>query len=81
MVEFFIQNMHRKDVAEKYCNLKKVSSKIQKAPSRIGFLEQALYYEFTPTFAKLKGNFISSIDEKHAEKKVIKKHLFDIVTT
>ena len=45
--------------------------------SSIGFLKQALYYQFTPTFAKLKGNFISSIDKKQAEKKVIKKHLFE----
>ena len=47
---------------------------MQKVASSIGFLEQALYYQFTPTFAKLKGNFISSIDKKQAEKKVIKKH-------
>ena len=76
MVEFIIQNMHGKHIAEKYYSLKKVTSKMQKAASIIGFLEQALYYQFTPTFAKLQGNFISSIDKKQAEKKVMKKHLF-----
>ena len=49
---------------------------MQKTASMIGFLEQALFHQFTPTFPKLKGNFISSIDKNHAEKKVIKKHLF-----
>ena len=31
----------------------------------------------TARFAKRKGNFMSSIDKKQAEKKVIKKHLFE----
>ena len=48
---------------------------MQKTASMIGFLEQALFYQFTPTLPKLKGNFISSIDKNQAEK-VIKKHLF-----
>ena len=76
MAEFIIQNIHGKRIAEKYYSLKKVTSKMQKAASSIGFLEQALYYQFIPTFAKLKGNFISSIDKKQAEKKVFKKNLF-----
>ena len=50
---------------------------MQKAASSIEFLEQALYYQFTPTFAKLEGNFISSIDKKLPEKKVINKHLVE----
>ena len=77
MVEFIIQDIYGKHIDEKYYSLKKVTSKMQKAASSIGFLEQALYYQFTPTFATLKGNFISSIDKKQAEKKVIKKHLFE----
>ena len=81
MAEFIVQNIHRKHIVEKYYNLKKVTSKMQKASSSIGFLEQALYYQFTPTFAKLKGNFISSIDKKQAEKKVIRNIYSNIVTT
>ena len=50
---------------------------MQKAASSIGSLEQALYNQFTPTFAKLIGSFISSIDKKQAEKNVIQKHLFE----
>ena len=77
MAEFIIQSMHGKHIAEKYFNLKKVASKMQKAASSKAFLEQALFYQFTPTFTELKGNFIALIDKKQAEKKVIKKHLFE----
>ena len=54
MAEFIIQNIHGKHIAKKYYSLKKVTSKMQKAASSKGFLEQVLYYQFTPTFAKLK---------------------------
>ena len=47
------------------------------SPDTISKKMQALYYQYTPTFAKLKGNFISSIDKKQAEKKVIKKLLLE----
>ena len=50
---------------------------MQKVASSIGFLEQALYYQFTPTFAKLKGHVISSINKKQVDKKFTKKHLFE----
>ena len=50
---------------------------MQKVASSIGFLEQALYYQFTPTLAKLKGHVISSINKKQVDKKVTKKHLFE----
>ena len=75
MAEFIIQNIHGKHIAEKYYSLKKVISTMLKAASSIGFLEQALYYQFTPTFAKLKSNVILSIDKKQAEN-VMKKYLF-----
>ena len=48
---------------------------MQKVASSIGFLEQALYYQFTPAFAKLKGHVISSIYKKQADQNVTKKHL------
>ena len=48
MAEFIIENIHEKHIAKKYYSLKKVTSKMQKAASSIGFLEQAVYYQFTP---------------------------------
>ena len=42
MAEFIIENIHEKHIAKKYYSLKKVTSKMQKAASSIGFLEQAL---------------------------------------
>ena len=43
----------------------------------IAFIEKALYYEVTPTFAKVKGQFINLKDQRSAEKKVSLSHLKD----
>ena len=49
--------------------------KIQKAASSIEFLNQSLYHNFIPTFAKIKGLFNSTNDKHQAERKIIKRHL------
>ena len=43
----------------------------------IAFTEKALYYEVTPTFAKVKGQFINLKDQRSTEKKVLLSHLKD----
>ena len=48
---------------------------VKKAASSIGFLNQSLYHNFIPTFAKMKGLFNSPKDKHQAERKIIKRHL------
>ena len=45
--------------------------------SSIALIQKALYYEVTPTFAKVKGQFINLKDQRSAEKKVSLSHLKD----
>ena len=57
--------------------LKSVTSKIKRTTMSIAFIEKALYYEVTPTFAKVKGQFINLKDQRSTEKKVLLSHLKD----
>ena len=75
-------NLLRRHIAEDYFKLKSLSSKIQRASSSIGFINQALFHQITPTFAKVKGHFGSLKDKYNAEKSILisqlvehKKHL------
>ena len=61
-------------IADKYYELKKVTSKIQKTASSIGFLNKS-QYNFIRTFAKIKSLFNSTKDKHQAECKIIKRHL------
>ena len=65
-----------------YFKLKSLSSKIQRTSSSIGFINQVLFHQVTPTFAKVKGHFGSLKDKFNAEKSILvsqlvehKKHL------
>ena len=41
-----------------YLELKSLSRKIQRTSSSIGFINQALFHQITPTFAKVKGHIV-----------------------
>ena len=75
MVDNFILLIPIEHIANKYYELKKVTSKIQKTASSIGFLNQSLYHNVIPIFAKIKGLFNSAKDKHQAERKIIKRHL------
>ena len=64
-----------KHIADIHYHLKKVTSKIQRSASSVGFLNQCLYYNVTPTFAKVSGSFSMIRDMQHVEKKIIKKQI------
>ena len=64
-------------IAKHYIRLNSVTSKIQRTTSSIAFIQKALYYEVTPTFAKIKGQCINLKDQHSAEKKVLHSHLKD----
>ena len=48
---------------------------MQKAATSVRFLNQSLYHNFIPTFAKMKGLFNSTKDKHQTERKIIKRHL------
>ena len=52
----FITNF-TKTVRLHYKDLQYTISKLQRTSSSIGFVQQALHHKFTPTFAKVNGNF------------------------
>ena len=54
-----------------------MTNKIQRTTSSIAFIQKALYYEVTPTFTKVKGQFINLKDQRSAEKKALLSHLKD----
>ena len=75
MADHFILLIPIEHIINKYYELKKFTSKIQKKASSVGFLNQSLYHNFILTFAKIKGLFNSAKNKHHAERKMIKRHL------
>ena len=59
-------NILPRHISIDYYKLKPLSSKIQKAASNIGFIQHALFHELTPTFAKVKEQFINHKDRYSA---------------
>ena len=64
-------NLLPRHIVENYFKLTSSSSKIQRTSSSIGFLNQALFDQITPTFAKVKGHFDSLKDKYNAEKSIL----------
>ena len=62
-------------VAANYNNLRKIISKLHKLSSSVGFIKKSLFNNITPTFAKVKGQFINKNTKLNAEKEVMKNHL------
>ena len=58
MVNYNIIKKLPRRITTSYYKLKAITKKIQKSASTIGFIEQAIYHQFTPTFAKVQRNFI-----------------------
>ena len=75
MADISFMKLLPRQIAKHYIRLKSVTSKIQRTTSSIAFIQKALYYEVTPTFAKVKGQFINLKDQRSAEKKVLLSHL------
>ena len=79
MADNFILLILIEQIVDKYYELKKVTSKIQKTASSIGFLNQSLYHDFIPTFAKIKDLFNSIKDKHQGERKIIRGIKFKIL--
>ena len=72
----FINTLPRHTAID-YYKLKSLSSKIQKAASSIGFIQHALFHEVTPTFAKMRGQFINHKDRYNAVKSILNSYLLE----
>ena len=66
-----------------YCNkLKKIISKLHKLSSSVALIKKALHNNITPTFAKIKGQFLNINIKSNAEKDLVRGHiniLIDII--
>ena len=77
MVDISFIKLLPRQIAKQYTKFKSVTSKIQRTKSSIAFIQKALYYKVTLTFAKVKGQFINLKDQCSAEKKVLLSHFKD----
>ena len=62
MVDISFIKLLPRQIAKQYTKFKSVTSKIQRTKSSIAFIQKALYYKVTLTFAKVKGQFINLKD-------------------
>ena len=62
-------------IADIYPKFIKVTSKLHKILSSIGFIKKALHYSVTPTFPKIGGQFVNNKDQLDAEQKLMISHL------
>ena len=62
-------------IADIYNKFIKVTSKLHKTSSSIGFIKKALHHNVTPTFAKIRGQFVNNKDQLDAERKLMISHL------
>ena len=56
----FITTNHIADIYNKFI---KVTSKLHKTSSSIGFIKKALHHNVTPTFAEIRGQFVNNKDQ------------------
>ena len=71
MTDISFINLLPRQIAKHHIRFKSVTKKFQRTASSIDFIQKALYYEVTQTFAKVKGQFITLKDQHYAEKKVL----------
>ena len=69
MADISLIKLLPRQIAKHYIRHKSVKSKIQRTTSSIAFMQKALFYEVTPTFAKVKGQSVNLKDQRSAEKK------------
>ena len=75
MASYYLIKKLPRDIAVEYYKLKSLSSKVQRTSSSIDFIYKAIYHGVTPTFAKVKGQFVKMKDKYKAEKSILQSHL------
>ena len=61
-------------IATLVSRLKSTTSRLQRIAASIAFIDQALFQNVIPTFAKVKGNFLNDKDRKKTEIRILKTH-------
>ncbi|XP_066926368.1 uncharacterized protein [Clytia hemisphaerica] len=61
-------------IATLVSSLKSTTSRLQRIAASIAFIDQALFVNVIPTFARVKGNFLNDKDQKKAEIGILKTH-------
>ena len=75
MANLSLLNILPDRVAVHFIQLKRITSKMHKTSSSIAFIKKAIHNAVTPTFAKVKGQFINKKDQLISEKFIMKSHL------
>ena len=78
MANLLICNILYGRVATYYNKLNKTISKLHKSSSSVAFIKKALHNNITPTFAKIKGQFLNTNTKSNAEKDLMRGHYNDI---
>ena len=58
-------------IADIYNKFIKVTSKLHKTSSSIGFIKKALHHDVAPRFAKIRGQFLNNKNQLDAEQKLM----------
>ena len=75
MANLFIYRILHNRVANYSNKMEKILSKLRKSSSSTAFIKKALYKNVTPTFTKVKGQFLNGNVKLNAEKDLVKSHL------
>ena len=68
MANLFIYRISYNHVVNYSNKMKKILSKLRKSSSSRAFIKKALYKNVTPTFGKVKGQFLNGNVKLNAEK-------------
>ena len=58
-----------------YDKLKNTTSKLHKSSSSVTFIKKSLHNNITPTFKKVKGQFLNTSNKSNAEKDLMRGHI------
>ena len=75
MANLFICHILYNRVTKYFNKIKKTQSKLHKSSSSTAFINKALYKNVTPTFAKVKWQFLNGNLKLIAKKNLMKSHL------
>ena len=64
-------------VAEKYYTMKKLTSKLQRTGTDIGFNKKAIHHKGIWKFAEIKGQFLDNNNKHDSEMKILHPHLLE----
>ena len=61
-------------VAEKYYTIKKLTSKLQRTTTNLGFINKVIHNQVIQKFPEIKGQFLNNNDKHDSEMKILYSH-------